>query len=634
MDDIDIGVPYLSDVQVSSTVLRRLQLIASRTREWDNNPAAMSKEEREELAMMVASTFQRFEDFAIVGMKFLGFDTTWMQLDIAKFMADKRYRKKMVAAQRGEAKSTLAALYAVWSVVQDQSYRVLIVSAGEDQASDIAILCVRLIMNWHILCYLRPDAQLGDRTSNTKFDVHQHLKPTDKSASFTCVGITSNLPGKRADLLISDDVESTKNSMTQVMREQLMLLTKEFSAICTHGETLYLGTPQSKDSIYKTLPSRGFTVRIWPGRFPTLEEQSRYSAGTLAPSVLQAIEQDPYLMVGGGLNGKMGKPADPKRYNEEALQDKELDHGPEGFALQYMLDTSLSDEQRTRLKLSDLIVAAYNHEAVPEVVWYSAEPRYRVQGGTGLLSPAFDNQTVYCPASASSEFIPYQHKVMIVDPAGNGGDEVAYAAGGGTQGYVHLFSTGGLRGGMSEQNIDQLLDYCLEFGIAVMRVEANMGHGTVSKLILQQIEKRRGKDPMHPAISVEDYYAKGQKERRIIDTVGPVMRRHKLVVHHRAIEDDWYWCQKHPRDKQLIMSAFYQLQNITYDRGSLTKDDRADAIQGLVMHLSELLVVDDEKQQQKRLDEKERSFIANPMEYRKERSTVRGVMARVQRLRH
>ena len=132
MEDIDIGVPYLSDVQVSSTVLRRLQLIAPRTREWDNNPAAMSKEEREELAMMVASTFSRFEDFAIIGMKFLGFDTTWMQLDIAKFMADKRYRKKMVAAQRGEAKSTLAALYAVWSIVQDQSYRVLIVSAGED----------------------------------------------------------------------------------------------------------------------------------------------------------------------------------------------------------------------------------------------------------------------------------------------------------------------------------------------------------------------------------------------------------------------------------------------------------------------------------------------------------------------
>ena len=205
MEDVGIGVPYLSDIQVSGTVLRRLQLIAPRTREWDNNPAAMSKEEREELAMMVASTFRRFEDFAVIGMKFLGFDTTWMQLDIAKFMADKRYRKKMVAAQRGEAKSTLAALYAVWSIIQNNAYRVLIISAGESQASDVAILCVRLITQWHLLCYLRPNAQLGDRTANTKFDIHCHLKPVDKSASITCVGITANLPGLRADLLIPDD---------------------------------------------------------------------------------------------------------------------------------------------------------------------------------------------------------------------------------------------------------------------------------------------------------------------------------------------------------------------------------------------------------------------------------------------
>ena len=155
--------------------------------------------------MMVASTFSDFKDFAIVGMKFLGFDTTWEQLDIAQYMADKRYRKKMVAAQRGEAKSTLAALYAVWSIIQNNSYRVLIISAGESQASDVAILCVRLITQWHLLCYLRPNAQLGDRTANTKFDVHCHLKPVDKSASITCVGITANLPGLRADLLIPDD---------------------------------------------------------------------------------------------------------------------------------------------------------------------------------------------------------------------------------------------------------------------------------------------------------------------------------------------------------------------------------------------------------------------------------------------
>lgn len=633
LDMLDGSVDYLADVQLSEKVIKRLQLLAERTRPWDSQPNLMSREEREEIAMMVASTFNRFEDFAVLGMKFLGFECTWEQLDIARYMSDKRYRKKMVAAQRGEAKSTLAALYAVWSIIQDNSYRVFIVSAGEDQASDVAILCVRLIMQWHLLCYLRPDAQLGDRTANTKFDVHCHLKALDKSASISCVGVTANLPGKRADLLIPDDIESPKNSMTQTMRDQLLALSKEFAAICTHGETLYLGTPQSKDSIYKTLPARGFNVRIWPGRFPTIEEEARYPAGALAPSILSAMALDPGLRTGCGLDGRRGAPTDPQRYDEAAEQDKELDYGPEGYSLQFMLDTSLTDAMRTRIRLQDLIVADFNHEAVPEVVWYSAEPRYRINGLVAGLTPPFDNQTVYCPASSSTEFTPYLHKLMTIDPAGSGGDEVAYAAGGSTQGCIHLFSTGGLRGGMTKENMDRLIDYCIEFGIGQMRVEANMGHGTVTALILQRIEERRLKEPLLPAIGVEDYYSKGQKELRIIDTIGPVTRRHKLIVHKRAIEDDWYWCQQHQRDKQMITSAFYQLANITTDRGSLVKDDRADAIQGLVQHLNALLVVADEKAQDDRVQQVLREFRDNPMGHKLPTPKGRGVMARLGRAR-
>ena len=412
-----------------------------------------------------------------------------------------------------------------------------------------------------------------------------------------------------------------------------MNLTKEFAAICTHGETLYLGTPQSKDSIYKTLQSRGFNVRVWPGRFPTEAEEARYPAGSLAPSIVHAMTLNPTLRTGCGLDGKRGAPTDPQRYDEEAEQEKELDYGPEGYALQFMLDTSLTDEMRTRIKLSDLVLASFNHEAVPEVVWYSAEPRYRLNNAQAALPPPFDNQTVYCPASASSDFVPYLHKVMVVDPAGNGGDEVAYAAGGSTQGCIHLFSVGGLRGGMTEDNINTLVDYCVEFGISQIHVEANMGHGTVTKLILQQIENRRLKEPLLPYIAVDDYYSTGQKEKRIIDTVSPITRRHKFIVHQRAIDDDWYWCQKHPRDKQLVTSAFYQLANITYDRGSLVKDDRADAIQGLIQHLNTLLVIADEKAQDDRQKKVLMEFIENPMGYKLPKPNGRGVMARVQRLR-
>ena len=41
------------------------------------------------------------------------------------------------------------------------------------------------------------------------------LKGVDRSPSVACIGITGQLPGKRADLLIADDIESPKNAGTR-----------------------------------------------------------------------------------------------------------------------------------------------------------------------------------------------------------------------------------------------------------------------------------------------------------------------------------------------------------------------------------------------------------------------------------
>lgn len=596
--------------------LQRLQMLAERTKVLDANAAAIDKATREELAMMFGSTFSDFKEFAELGMKFLGFDISDIQLDIAEYMQHGP-RKAMVQAQRGEAKSTLAALYSVWCLIQDQSFRILIVSGGEKQASDVAMLIIRLIEQWHLLCWLRPDASRGDRTSVENYDVHCDLKPVDKSASVSCVGITANLQGKRADLLIPDDIETSKNSLTQVMRDQLLLLSKDFAAICTHGKTLYLGTPQTKDSIYKTLPARGFDVRIWPGRYPTPDELDRYAEGTVAPLILNRLVADPTLSTGGGLDFNRGKPTDPVRYDEDALIEKELDFGPEGFNLQYMLDTSLSDAARTKIKLSDIPVAQFGSDSVPEVIQYSAEPRLELREKPEPIR----GEKLYHIASSSSEYTKFQHKVMVIDPAGNGGDEVAFAAGGVANSYIHLLTVGGLIGGMSEQNIDQIINLCTELDIKDIKVESNMGHGTVTMLLLAQLQKRDILD-----IGVEDYYSTGQKEKRIIDTISPLTRRHRFIVHQRAIDDDWYWCQKHNRDKRTVVSAFYQLANITYDRGSLSKDDRADAIQGVVKFLNGMIAVDDLKEEQKRKATVEQEFIKNPMGYTNEpkRSKSRG----------
>ena len=618
---------------ITEQVARRLTMLASECRVWNEQPYAMPKDKREELSMMFGSTFKDFRAFAELGMQYLGFKLSEIQADIAEFM-QKGNAKRMVQAQRGQAKSTLAALYCIWLMLQDPTSRVLIVSGGEKQASDIALMIIRMINNWSLLCWLRPDISKGDRSSVHAFDVHYSLKGIDKSASVSCVGITANLQGMRADFILADDVETQRNSMTQTEREKLQLLIKEFAAICITGEIMYLGTPQTKDSIYRLLPARGYDVRVWCGRYPTNEELERYGAGvTIAPMIMQALIADPELQTGGGIEGTRGQPTDDGHINENVLQEKELEYGEEGFSLQYMLDTTLSDALRTKIKLSDMIVLAVDLTTVPERLHWSGEQSKLYKDGKDNVK----DSRMYNASGVSDKFIPFEHKMMTLDPAGAGGDELSFAAGGATNSFIYLLSVGGFVGGTTKSNIEAVLEKMISLEISVLDIEKNMGHGTVTALFIERIESLKNLAKLRSdelegmctrlglthrqletklnEIGVTEYYVTGQKERRIIDTISPVTRRHKLVVSTQAIEDDWKYCQKHTPEKRLQFSAFQQMGNITYDRNSLVHDDRADCVQRLVEALAPFLSKDEEKASVEREEAFVAGFLKNPMGY-------------------
>ncbi len=575
-------------------------------------------------AAAVAEHYACFRDFAEDGMQFLGFPLTDMQADISDYMADGP-RLRMVMAQRGEAKSTLAALLAVWRLIQRPNCRVLVVSGGEAQASEVATLIIRLITSWDILEYLRPDRNAGDRSSVEAFDVHYALKGLDKSPSVACIGITANLQGKRADLLIADDVETTKNGLTVVQRSQLLVLTKDFSSICTHGDILYLGTPQTKDSIYNTLPGRGFDVRIWPGRFPTPEEVEKYG-DRLAPFLSERIKADPTLQTGGGLDGSKGKPADSHRYNEKDLCDKELDQGPEGFQLQYMLDTSLSDAARQQLKLIDLIVANFDHERLPEIIVYQAAPKYLVEMPADFPIPL---TKLYHPVPVDCQFVkPKEPPMMYIDPAGGGADELAFGVSVALGPYIHVLDVGGLKGGLTEANGDTLVEIIRKYGIKLVKCESNMGHGLfeINLRAILASKKLSGSDrPEFPDVGVVGEYSTGQKERRIIDSLVSAMQRHRIVIHPQVFTSDALYGKQHSMEKRKGFSMFYQLANITTDRGSLSHDDRLEAMAGAVRHWKAVLVVDEDAAAKARELAGAKEFMANPMGYDDhKRSKARG----------
>lgn len=188
------------------------------------------------------------------------------------------------------------------------------------------------------------------------------------------------------------------------------------------------------------------------------------------------------------------------------------------------------------------------------------------------------------------------------------GDEVSYACGGAANSYIHLFSVGGFQGGISTENVDRLIDLAIEMGISDVFIESNMGHGTVEMLFQNRLKERK-----LPGIGVRGGYNTSQKEKRIIDTISPVTRRHRFVVHSRAITDDIQSCMQYSRDKRWLYSAFQQLQGITYDRGSLAKDDRADAVAMLTAELNGFLVEDEKVVVEKEIQKKAMEFLANPM---------------------
>lgn len=532
--------------------------------------------------------YSEFPLFLEDAMAHLGFSTSDVQRDIGQYLAyGPAYA--MIQAQRGQAKTTITAIYAVWFLIHDPKERVLILSAGGKQANEISTLIVRLILTMDGLGCLQPDPTNGDRTSVEAFDIHYTLKGVDKSPSVACVGITGNLQGKRAGLLIADDIESQKNARTATMREILLELTKDFTSICATGKIVYLGTPQSQESVYNTLPSRGFNVRIWPGRYPTRVQLDNYG-DMLAPYVSRKLAADPRLGFGGGMLADQGRPIDPDYLTEEVLQRKELDQGPTYFQLQHMLNTKLADAMRFPLKTENLVVMKLGRtEFFPTTVIRGTSDAYIRPFSSGTVT--FKMALPFVNPEEAPSMSRLQGTVMYVDPAGGGknGDETGYAVVGMLNSNLYWLAGGGLPGGYGIPVMEALADIAALWKVNVVKVEKNMGYGAFAAVWLPILRKK------HPLAAVEEDLVHGQKELRIIETIEPVMARGSLIVNESLIEEDALHCERHPLAQRSVFSVFHQMAKITRDRGALIHDDRLDALEGAVRHFVPQLAVDQQK---------------------------------------
>ena len=513
-----------------------------------------------------------FRVFLFIVWKEIGLpDPTPVQYDIANTLQKPPSDRFILEGFRGVAKSFITCAFAVWQLWRNPQLKVLIVSASKDRADANAIFIKRIIQTIHFLTYLLPNRHQRD-TQNI-FDVSPAV--ADISPSVKSVGITGQITGSRADLLISDDCEVVNNSATQMQRDKLSEAVKEFDAILKPGgQIIYLGTPQTEMSIYNALQDRGYQCIIYPVVYPESQQERDYYAHRLAPFIAEKYDNNPERY--------SGEPTDPRRFDAEEIAKRRLSYGKAGFALQFKLNTNLSDSEKYPLKVSDLIVDSLDLEETSLTWAWSKTKENRI---ADIPCVAMKNDYYYSPLNRSKETQKYTGCIMAVDSSGRGTDETAYAIVKFLNGYLFLVDVGGYKEGYSEPVLKQLVMKAKYFGVQQILVEPNFGSGMFAQLLRPVVSK------LHPGCAVEDAKsAHTQKEARIIDTLEPVMMRHKLIVDRRVIEEDYKVYEKDSR-----YSLIYQMTRLSRDRGSLSHDDRIDALEMAVSYWLDCMSIDEKQ---------------------------------------
>jgi Holliday junction resolvasome RuvABC endonuclease subunit len=516
----------------------------------------------------VPNELKDFRNFLWVVWKHLNLpDPTPIQYDIADYLQSSP-RRCIIEAFRGVGKSYITCAFVVHQLLLDPDKKFMVVSASKARADDFSTFTQRLIVELPMCQHLI--AKEGQRWSKIAFDVAP--AKASGSPSVKSVGITGQLTGSRADIIIADDVEVPNNSMTQTMRERLGESVKEFDAVLKpDGKIIYLGTPQNEMSLYNVLTERGYEMRVWPARYPSLEATEKAYTGRLAPSLYEAITLKEQTL--------SGKPTDPQRFTEEDLLERELSYGRSGFALQFMLDTSLSDKDRYPLKLSDLMIMSCDADTAPDKVVYGIFKPLDHLPNVGLSGDRY-----YAPQETIGRS-EYTGSLLAIDPSGRGQDETGYAVVKMLNGFLYAVDVGGLKGGYSAETLQQLSQLAKTHKVNLVLVESNFGDGMFTELFKPYLQKT------YP-VAIEEIRHSKQKEQRIIDTLEPVMNQHKLIIDPKVIEKDYQSVQDMPAEKAMKYMLAYQLTRITRDRGALSHDDRLDVLAIAVAYWVEQMASD------------------------------------------
>ena len=484
-------------------------------------------------------------------------------------------KRLQIQAFRGVGKSWITGAFVLWTLFKDSERKIMIISASKERADNMSIFLQKLIIETPWLQHLRPKSDEA-RWSRISFDVacSPHQAPSVKS-----VGITGQLTGSRADLMVLDDIEVPGNSMTELMREKLLQLCTEAESILTpknDSRICYLGTPQTVFTVYRKLAERNYRPFVWPSRYPRKNKLSKYE-GLLAPQIQEDLDQ----------GAEEWAVTDPDRFANDDLLEREAAMGRSNYLLQFQLDTSLSDAEKFPLKMADLIVTSVNPKSAPDQVVWCSDPKNVIKD---LPTVGLPGDYFYSPMQQQGEWTPFSETICSVDPSGRGTDETAAAYISQKNGFLYLHEMRSYRDGYSDNTLLNILKGCRKYNVTKLVIETNFGDGIVGELFKKHLQMTK------QGIDIEEVRANVRKEDRIIDSLEPIMNQHRLVVDKSVIEWDYRSNADEAPERRLAYMLFYQMSRMCREKYAVKHDDRLDALAQAVQYYTEALSISAERQ--------------------------------------
>ena len=244
-------------------------------------------------------------------------------------------RELLLMAFRNSGKSTLVGLFCAWLLKCNTDLRIIVLAADLALARKM-VRNVKRVIEKHPDCVGMKPKRI-DQWASDQFTINRKTELRDPS--MLARGISANVTGSRADVVICDDVEVPNTCNTAPKRADLRTWLDEIDYVLVpDGLQLYVGTPHTYYSIYSNNP----------------ETEVGGDDGDQRPPYLQGFERLELPLL-----DMEGKSRWPERFGPKKIDAIKRRSGPNKFASQMMLNpVSISegrlDPDRLRLYEAEL----------------------------------------------------------------------------------------------------------------------------------------------------------------------------------------------------------------------------------------------------------------------------------------